>query len=107
MEVDINWEFPNVELVKSCGRENVVRAVQYRIIGRLGARVAVREGSYILDDPSENFILFQDITNQMMVEWVSNRFSESVNAHLQSINIELYSQEAMNIKPHFYSTPAQ
>ena len=109
MNISLEWQFPNIELVEKNGRTDVVRSVQFRIVGKRGSQTAVREGSFILDDPSEAFVPFDQITNSMMAEWVSARFEESVGAHLSSIEFELSQTDVRIVTPHFASgqDPAQ
>lgn len=100
MDIKIEWQFPKVEVTRIGGLDNVIRSVQFRIIGRLGQRVAFREGSFILDDPNPDmFVQLNEITNDLMVQWVSVRFEESTTAHLNSIKFELQDEVEEIIPP--------
>jgi hypothetical protein len=90
MSITLKWKFPKIEKSKDSELPDTILSVDYVIEGTDGLNTVNRNGTVTLDPPtSDNFISYSDITNSLMVQWISNRFPELLEAHTINITSEL------------------
>jgi hypothetical protein len=90
MSNTIIWKFPKVEKSKVEDLSDVILSVEYIVEGTDGENTFTRSGKVLLDPPAtDSFIPYSNITNSLMVEWITARFPELVTAYTENINFEL------------------
>ena len=105
MSVTLKWKFPKIEKDKNSNLENTITSVEYVIEGTDGINTVSRSGKVILDSPTtDTFIPYENISNNIMAQWISDRFPELLEAHTINITSELNYLNQSNTSeeiPHF------
>ncbi len=70
MAISYNWNVDSMDVAKSDNdKTDVIKSVHWRYIGREDEFVASVYGQVMLDAPSDDFIDFQSVTPDKVMEW--------------------------------------
>lgn len=80
MEINYTWHFGPFECVpKLDSLNNVVEKIHWRLVGSVEEYSIEANGSVTLENAqSESFILFQELTEEIVIEWVTSKLGMDV-----------------------------
>jgi hypothetical protein len=72
------WKIEQVKLRPQYqGKTDVVKEAAWRFIASDGQKEVSTYGSLELDDPSGDFVLYENLTEQQVIDWVQAKIGEN------------------------------
>lgn len=89
--ITYDWQFLNCKVIQSYnGYDNIIKSVDWKLMAIDGPLCAAVEGTTVFTDPSDNFIEFNNVTKEKMIDWVMSSISaEDMSNIEQSLAMQL------------------
>lgn len=104
MDVVYSWSFPKVELSKD-PNEGTIASVTYTITASDQVNSVSFTGSVTLPRPKDVFVPYEEVTNEMVSNWIVTRFPDLYDACRVNLSGALARMRDENrpvfVEPHF------